>query len=169
MSSAEELENSEKQNKLKRPTPALQRKELTSWYSPLKTFLSAHMLIRIDTCILGFPGDTVVKTLPASAGEARDLGSIPGLGRPPGEGNGNPLQCSCLGKPMDREAWRATVHGVAESETTERAHTHIFQCWQQSNKADKIIPIVQIKEEEMENARRLLFCSRSHHWWVPGC
>ena len=40
-----------------------------------------------------------------------DLGSIPGLGRFPGEGNGNPLQCSCLENPMDREAWRATVHG----------------------------------------------------------
>ena len=39
------------------------------------------------------------------------LGSIPGLGRFPGEGNGNPLQCSCLENPMDREAWRATVHG----------------------------------------------------------
>ena len=40
-----------------------------------------------------------------------DLGSIPGLGRFPGEGNGNPLQCSCLENPMDREAWQATVHG----------------------------------------------------------
>ena len=46
-----------------------------------------------------------------------DLGSIPGLGRPPGEGNGNPLQYSCLENPMDREAWQATVHGVAKSWT----------------------------------------------------
>ena len=44
---------------------------------------------------------------------------IPGLGRPPGEGNGNPLQSSCLENPVDRGAWRATVHGVTESDTTE--------------------------------------------------
>ena len=46
-----------------------------------------------------------------------DLSSIPGLGRSPGEGNGNPLQYSCLGNPMDRGAWQATVHGVAKSWT----------------------------------------------------
>ena len=49
----------------------------------------------------------------------RDGGLIPGSGRSPGEGNGNPLQCSCLENPMDRGAWRATVHGVTESETTQ--------------------------------------------------
>ena len=53
----------------------------------------------------------MVKNLPAYAG---DLGSIPGSGRSPGEGNGNPLQYSCLENPMDRGAWWATVHGVAE-------------------------------------------------------
>ena len=52
----------------------------------------------------------LVKNLPANAG---DLGSIPGSGRSPGEGNGNPLQYSCLENPMDRGAWQATVHGVA--------------------------------------------------------
>ena len=56
----------------------------------------------------------VVKNLPANAG---DLGSIPGLGRAPGEGNGNPLQYSCLENPMDRGAWWATVHGVTKSRT----------------------------------------------------
>ena len=50
-----------------------------------------------------------------SACIAEDLGSIPGLGRSPGEGNGNPLQYSCLENPMDGEAWEATVHGVAKS------------------------------------------------------
>ena len=56
----------------------------------------------------------VVKNPPANAG---DTGSIPGLGRPPGGGNGNPLQYSCLENPMDRGAWWATVHGVSMSQT----------------------------------------------------
>ena len=59
----------------------------------------------------------VVKNLPANAGDAVDAGLIPGLGRSPGEGNGNPLQYSCLGNPMDRGAWQATVHGVTKSQT----------------------------------------------------
>ena len=53
----------------------------------------------------GFPGGTVVKSLPANAGDGGDVGSIPGLGRSPGVGNGNPLQDSCLENPMDRGAW----------------------------------------------------------------
>ena len=63
----------------------------------------------INTAVWVFPGVSAVKNLPASAG---DLGSIPGSGRSPGEGNGNPVQYSCLGHPMDRGAWWATVHGV---------------------------------------------------------
>ena len=60
-----------------------------------------------------------VKNLPANARDTGDTGSVPGLGRSPGGGNGNPLQYSCLENPMDREAWRATVHvGHKESNTT---------------------------------------------------
>ena len=57
------------------------------------------------------------RNLPANAGEAGDAGSIPGLGRSPGGGNGNPLQYSCLEHPMDREAWWATAHEVAKTWT----------------------------------------------------
>ena len=60
----------------------------------------------------------VVKNLPANAGDMSDAGSIPGSGRSPEEGNGNPLQYSCLKNPMDRGAWRATVHGVTEESDT---------------------------------------------------
>ena len=59
----------------------------------------------------------MVMNLPANAGDERDVGSIPGLGRSPGGGNGNPLQCSCLEDSMDRGTWRATVHGVTKSQT----------------------------------------------------
>ena len=59
----------------------------------------------------GFTGSSADKELACNEG---DLGSIPGLGRSPGEGNGNPLHYSFLGNPMDREAWWATVHGVAK-------------------------------------------------------
>ena len=62
----------------------------------------------------GFPGGSEVK---ASARNAGDMGLIPGWGRSPGEGIGNPLQYSCLENPMDGGAWRATVHGVAKSWT----------------------------------------------------
>ena len=55
----------------------------------------------------------VVKNLPANAGDIRDTALIPGSGRSPAEGHGNPLQYSCLENPMDRGAWWATVHGVA--------------------------------------------------------
>ena len=59
----------------------------------------------------------MVKNLPANAGDLREVGSIPGLGRSPGGGRGNPLLYSCLENPMDRGAWQDTVHGVAESQT----------------------------------------------------
>ena len=69
--------------------------------------------------IMDFPDGSVVKNLPANAGDRRDAGSIPGLGRPCGGGHGNPLQYSYLENPMDRGAWWAAVHRVTESDRTE--------------------------------------------------
>ena len=66
---------------------------------------------------MGFPGGAVVKNPPVNAGDARGMGSIPGLGRSLGGGNGNPLQYSCLENSMDRGAWQATVYGVTKSWT----------------------------------------------------
>ena len=65
----------------------------------------------------------VVRNLPADAGDIGDLGLIPGSGRSPGGGHGNPLQYSCLENPVDRGAWWATVHGVAQSQTRLSLHT----------------------------------------------
>ena len=70
--------------------------------------------MRTATASEGFPGSSVVKNPPANAG---DLGSICGSGRFPGEGNGNPLQDSCLGNPMNRGAWQATVPRVKKNWT----------------------------------------------------
>ena len=67
--------------------------------------------------MVGFPGGAVVKNPPANAGDARNVGLIPGLGRFPGVGNGNSFQYSCLENSMDRGAWWAIVHGVAQSQT----------------------------------------------------
>ena len=62
---------------------------------------------------------------PAKAGDTRDMGSIPGLGRSPGGGHGNPLQCSCLENPLDRAAWRAIVHRAANHTRLKQLSTHI--------------------------------------------
>ena len=83
-----------------------------------KCKLSLIRLINLGdkTYNMGFPGGSLVKKNNPPA-NVRDSSSIPGSRRFPGEGNGNPLQYSCLGSPMDRGAWRATVHGVTKSQT----------------------------------------------------
>ena len=68
----------------------------------------------------------MVKNVPANAGDARDIGLIPGWGRVFGAGNGNPLQIFCLGNPMDRGVWGATVHGVAKSQTRLSMHAQLY-------------------------------------------
>ena len=77
----------------------------------------------MHSIILSFPGGSDGKE---SACNAEDPGSIPGLGKSPGKGNGNPLQYSCLENPMDGGASRATVHGITESDMTERQLHYTF-------------------------------------------
>ena len=73
------------------------------------------MCVCVCVCVYaGFSGSSGIKNPPVNAG---DTGSIPGLGRPPGEGNDNPFQYSCLEKPMDRRVWQAMVHSVSKSWT----------------------------------------------------
>ena len=98
-------------------------------FMPLKTlkhtdppyiFLNLQLFLfflRREMCCRGFPGGSAVKNLPANRGDTGQMGLIPVLGRSPGEGKGNPFQCSCLEKSMDRVAYQATVHEVAKSGT----------------------------------------------------
>ena len=92
-----------------------------AWWSPSGRVGSVPFLNHLGT------GEAwlalVVENLPANAGDVRDVGSIAGSERPPGGGNGNPLQRSCLENPKDRGTWWATVHGVAKSWTRPR-HGH---------------------------------------------
>ena len=85
---------------------------LSDFYFMWSQFIQYMLISTWQYSIWGFPGGSMVKNLPANAGDA---GSIPGLGRSPEEGNGIPLQYSCLGNPMDKVAWKATVHGVKKN------------------------------------------------------
>ena len=78
--------------------------------SPISSILALFLFLSMYHSLMGFPGGSVVKNPPANAGDA---GLISGLGRSPGEGNGNPLQYSCLENPMDKGALWAIVYGIA--------------------------------------------------------
>ena len=79
--------------------------------------LLSWLIIEIYFSFMGFPGGAGVRNSPASAGDVKDAGSIPGSRRSRGGGNGNPLQFSCLGNPKDRGAWQTTVLGITNSQT----------------------------------------------------
>ena len=91
----------------------------------------SHLLPPFGTCPGGGGASQVVlvvKSPPANAGDIRDMGSIPGLGRYPGGGHGSLLQYSCLENPMDRGAWRATIHAVRKSRTRLK-RLRMQACW----------------------------------------
>ena len=95
----------------------MEEQSLSQW-----TTKEVPVFIAISIFKLGFLGGSVVENLPDNAGDARDTGSIPALGRSPAQGNGSPFQYPCLGNPIDRGTWPATVDGVAkESDTTENS------------------------------------------------
>ena len=79
-----------------------------------------------------FPGGSVVKNPPTNAGDIRDESSICGSGKSSGGGYGYPFQFSCLENSMDREAWRATVHGVAKTGQLTHTYTHTYFHWKYS-------------------------------------
>ena len=88
-------------------------------------YICSCLYLNVYVRVRGFPGDSVVKNLPANTWDAEDPVSIPQLGRSPRRGNDNPLHYSCLESPMDRRAWRAIVHGVTKSRAQLSAHPHI--------------------------------------------
>ena len=101
---------------------------------------------------MGFPGGRVVKN---PLGNARDVGSIPELGRSTGTGNGKPLQYSCLENSLDRRAWWATVHGVTKTRTRLSTHTIAYVTYSVTNK-NKAEAIRNLKECEAYPVSRLL-------------
>ena len=123
-------------------------------------------------------GGAVVKNPPGSAGDARDAGSYPGLGRSSGIGNGNPLQYSCLENSMDRGAWWATVHGIAKSQTWLRdwSHTQMGECIvNNGHTLTLIVPLIPQSPflwwSGLESALITLTCSLLHELcllkWAP--
>ena len=112
-----------------------------------------------------FQVEPVVKNLSPSAGDVRDVGLIPGLGRSPGGGHGSPLQCSCLENPTDRGAWRAAVHGVSQSQTRLKwlstyahiVHTLIYKCMHNTT------PGIQVLASS-EQVRRVTSWRKERRW-----
>ena len=113
----------------------------------------------LHACYGGFKDGSVVKNLPANAG---DTGSIPGSGRSPGGGHGNPLQYSCLENPMDRGAGQATVHGVTESQTWLSTHKYV----QFSRSVSRLCNPMDCSMPGLPVHHQLLEFTQTHAHWV---
>ena len=108
--------------------------------------------------VRGFPGGSVVKNPPTNERDLGDMGSVPGLGRYPGEGNGDPLQYPCLGSPMERGAWWATIHGL-QSDMTEHMLTHRldrtdWSCWRTVRRVQCPLKRVFLEESSVKTPER---------------
>ena len=111
----------------------------------------------MPTYLLGFPSGSVVKDLPANVGH---VGLIPGSGTSPGEGNSIPLQYSCLGNPMDRGAWRATVHRVTVSQTglsNQTTATYLLYYFNWLQQSYTTITIWQISNKELFKKKKITY------------
>ena len=107
------------------------------WYSH-GTCFDQWNIRRYDTSRC-FPGGSAVKNAPINARDTGDVGSIPESGISPGEGNGNPLQYSCLENPMDRGAWQAAAHGVEKSRTQLSVHVQLSTWYKQRIKSARTL------------------------------
>ena len=95
--------------------------------SDLFSNVSAKYIYISISILMGFPGGAMVKNPCVNAGDTGEVSEIFGWAKSPGVGNGSPLQYSCLGNPMHRQAWQATVHGVTkEPDTTEHTHSSML-------------------------------------------
>ena len=92
---------------------------------------------------MGFPGGSDSKESACNARDTGDMGLIPGWGRSPGGGHGNPLQRSCLENPMDRGSWRAMVHGVTKSRTQLGSYVHTHSSLRKPGGKAECIPVEQ--------------------------
>ena len=111
----------------------------------------------MTTYLLGFPGGSVVKDLPANV---RHVGLVLGSGRSPGEGNGIPLQYSCLGNATDRGAWQATVHGVTTSQTklsNQTTVTYLLYYFNWLQQPYNTITIWQISNKELFKKKKITY------------
>ena len=128
---------------------------MTTWWFYL--LVTIYLFIYFWQVIIVYMGLLVVKKLPADAGNIRDVSSIPGSGRSPGEGNGNRLQYSCLENPMDRRAQQAMVHSVAKNQTqlkwlSTHAHIIVHTASQQLYCLSISIPLLQRRKPRVDTA-----------------
>ena len=140
---------------------------------PLTAIVTIYRFMDLQGCIRVSQVALVVKNLHANAGDIRDTGSVPGPGRAPEGGHGNPLQFSCLENPIDRGSWWAAVHRVAKSQTWlkqgsvhARAHTHTIIHWEILAKVFKMDWFRPLKNLLMQSQWRHKWLDKKATWSV---